>query len=91
MLEAYRRRFGPNQQDGTYHAFETTERAVQTGDIIVLDRQANAIGDVLPFNDIPTLAGGRQLHADIVVEVAADHVVAIGGNLSDGRGAAATR
>jgi hypothetical protein len=86
VLDAFRRRFGPNpnRMDGTYHAFRTSERAVQEGDIIVLDRQAGAIGGVLDFDDIPTLVGGRALHGDIVVELGVDNIIAIGGNLGDG-------
>jgi hypothetical protein len=82
VIEAYQRRFGPGDKDGTYHAFRPNERSVQVGDIIVQDRQAAAIGAVWNFNNIPALAGGREMHCDIVVEVAADNAVAIGGNLS---------
>ena len=71
---------------GTYHAFRTTEHAVQVGDIVAQDRQAGAIGDVVAFTDIPGLvAAGRRMHCDIVVEVppGGGHVVTIGGNLGD--------
>jgi hypothetical protein len=72
--------------DGTYHAFDVPARPVQVGDIIVQDRQANAIGDVWTFANIPALAGGRQMHTDIVVavDVVAGDCTAIGGNLSNG-------
>jgi hypothetical protein len=88
-LEAYRRGFGPNLRNGTYHAFEINKRSPQIGDIIVQDRQVPANGDiknVLHFKDIPTiLGGGYKLHGDIVIEVppGADYVVTIGGNLSN--------
>jgi len=82
VREAYRRRF-QDRRDGTYHAFRPDERAVQVGDIVVLDRQANRLEDVVAFDDIPTvLAGGRALHGDVVVEVSDGYCVAIGGNLS---------
>jgi hypothetical protein len=86
VVEAYHRRFGPNRKDGTYHAFRISESAPQVGDIIVQDRQANVIANVVGFDQIPTpvLTGGRELHGDIVVEVAADSVVTIGGNLNGG-------
>jgi hypothetical protein len=80
--EAYRRRTVGTSD--TYHSFDTTERAVKIGDIIVQDRQANRFEDVWRYTDISTLAGaGREMHCDIVVEVpgAGGHVVAIGGNL----------
>lgn len=84
-VEAYRRRFGPGKKDGTYHAFSVSEQAPQIADILVQDRQAGNIAGVIPFNDIPTvLPGGRELHGDIVVEVNANDVVTIGGNLSNG-------
>jgi hypothetical protein len=84
VADAFRRRRAGIA--GTYHAFDTTERAVEVGDIIVQDRQAGAIGDVWKFADIPALATtGRQMHCDIVTEVTAgsDHVVTIGGNLGN--------
>jgi hypothetical protein len=82
-FEAFQRRMGPNRLDGTYHAFAPAERAPQIGDIIVQDRQAVAPAAPLTFAQISALAGGRELHGDIVVEVAADHVVTMGGNLGD--------
>jgi len=85
VVEAFRRRFGPNQKDGTYHAFRIDERAPQVGDIVVQDRQANNIGGVVTFDQIPTvLPAGRNMHGDIVVEVNATDVVTVGGNLSGG-------
>ena len=86
VLEAYRRRFGPDGRNGTYHAFRISERTPQVGDIIVQDRRAGSINDVVDYNDIPrALAGGLSLHGDIVVEVPddVDYVVAIGGNLGN--------
>jgi hypothetical protein len=83
--EAYRRRFGPTgRTNGTYHAFEISEREPQVGDIIVQDRAASGIGGVMRFSDIPG-SGGRALHSDIVVEAApaADFVITIGGNVGD--------
>ncbi|RDV24599.1 DUF2272 domain-containing protein [Alteromonas aestuariivivens] len=80
VLGAYRRRFGPGQATGTYQAFEISEREPKIGDIIVQDRH----GSVVSFNNIPTtLAGGRKLHADIIVEAdpGNDYVIAIGGNV----------
>ena len=84
VAEAFKRKAA--SVAGTYHSFETTGRAVQVGDIIVQDRQAGAIRDVWRYADIPTLATtGRNMHCDIVVEVAAggDHAVTIGGNLGN--------
>jgi hypothetical protein len=86
VLEAYRRRFGPNPRVGTYQAFKVSERTPQVGDIIVQDRQVNDINTVLKYDDIPTtLTGGYALHGDIVVEVpdGADFVITIGGNVSN--------
>lgn len=83
-LEAHRRRVGPNRRDGTYHAFAPTSRAPAVGDIIVQDRQANAVAQVLSYADIGVLAQGRKTHGDIVIEVATGHVVTIGGNLGQG-------
>ena len=85
VVEAYRRRFGPNQKDGTYHAFSIDEREPQVGDIIAQDRQAGNIGDVVSFDQIPAaLPGGRKMHCDIVIEVNANDVVTVGGNLGGG-------
>ncbi|MFD3458306.1 DUF2272 domain-containing protein [Nocardia fluminea] len=82
IVEAYNRLRGSTK--ATYHAFPATERAVQLGDIIVLDRQAERIADVVQYAGISTLGGGRQLHGDIVVKiVAGHHVETIGGNLAD--------
>lgn len=86
VLEAHRRRFGPNRTNGTYHAFRIDERTPQVGDVIVQDRQANNLANVVNFDSIPaTLAGGRALHGDIVVEAdeGDDFVVAVGGNVGD--------
>ena len=83
VIEAYNRRM--NGTGGGYQAFRINERAPQIGDIIVQDRQARNIANVVTFDQIPTvLPQGRDMHGDIVVEVAADHVVTIGGNLSSG-------
>jgi hypothetical protein len=84
VVEAHRRRFGPGRRDGTYHAFRIGERRVQVGDIIVQDREDVGVHEVWLFDDIPALARrSRKMHADIVVEVARDHVVTIGGNLTN--------
>ncbi len=80
VIGAYNRRYGPGQQTGTYHAFKINEHEPQVGDIIVQDRHNNVVG----FHDIPaTLAGGRNLHADIIVEAdpVGDFVIAAGGNV----------
>jgi len=56
------------------------------GDIIVQDRRANDIADVVAFNDIPTtLAGGYETHGDIIIEVSegGGYVVTIGGNVGN--------
>ena len=66
---------------GTYHAFRPDERAPQLGDIVVQDRRGGITGaQVTP---LATLAPGLITHGDIVVEVAADFVVTIGGNVGD--------
>jgi hypothetical protein len=56
------------------------ERSVQVGDIVVQDCQAAGIGAVSAFDNIPELAG-REMHCDIVIDVAADSAITIGGNL----------
>ncbi len=94
VLEAYQRHFGPNPRYGTYHAFRVNERTPKVGDIIVQDRQATSINAVVRFDDIPTtLAGGYNLHGDIVVDVpdGQDFVVTIGGNLGPDRGGSVRR
>jgi hypothetical protein len=86
VLEAYNRRFGTNPRSGTYHAFRPDERTPQLGDIIIQDRRADNINNVVRFDDIPTtLNSAYNLHGDIVVEVqnGADYVIAIGGNVGD--------
>jgi len=83
VIEAFNRR--KNGTGGGYQAFRINERTPQAGDIIIQDRQAGNLANVVTFDQIPTvLPGGRELHGDIVVEVAADYVVTIGGNLSQG-------
>ena len=86
-LAAYQNRFGTNPRRGTYQAFRPDERTPQVGDIIIQDRQKNlTFPNVVAFNDIPTtLADGRALHGDIVVEVPPDDdfVITIGGNLGN--------
>ena len=80
VIGAYSRRFGHDQRDGTYQAFEINEREPQVGGIIIQDRHNNVVG----FHNIPaTLAGGRNLHADIIVEADPGHdfVIAVGGNV----------
>jgi hypothetical protein len=88
VVEAFKRRFGPDSRDGTYHAFRPDERPVrpvQMGDIIVMDRQADFITDVVTFDDIPTVLLSEYIwHGDIVVEVASSYVETIGGNLDQG-------
>ena len=86
VLEAYNRRFGTNPRSGTYHAFRPDERTPQIGDIIIQDRRADNINNVVRFDDIPTALNSEyNLHGDIVVEVpnGADYVIAIGGNVGD--------
>lgn len=83
VIEAFNRR--TSGTGGGYQAFRINERTPQLGDIIIQDRQAANMANVVTFDQIPTvLPQGRELHGDIVVEVAADHVVTIGGNLSQG-------
>ena len=77
---------GPGQRDGTYHAFEVSERVPQVSDIIVQVRGPNSIANVMEFNDIRGVgARGRAMHCDIIVEALAgeDFVVTIGGNVGD--------
>jgi hypothetical protein len=80
LVEAHARGSAQPPITGTYHAFAPLQRAVQEGDIIVQDRDANDPNDVISFEDSATMER-RPLHSDIVVRVADDHVVAIGGNL----------
>jgi phage replication-related protein YjqB (UPF0714/DUF867 family) len=87
LLEAYDRRFGVNRMVGTYQAFRLNERMPQVGDIIIQDRPANDLTEVLDFDEIPTTQGlGYNLHGDLIVEVPddADYVITIGGNVGDG-------
>jgi hypothetical protein len=66
----------------TYQAFDPAVRAPQVGDIIVQDRAANHSRDIVSFSSIAAaFRRGHNTHGDIVVEVAGDHVIAIGGNL----------
>jgi Uncharacterized protein conserved in bacteria (DUF2272) len=67
---------------GRYHAFVPSARAPQLADIIVQDRRDN-IGPS-QVRTLPTLPKGAETHGDIVVEVSADSVVTIGGNVADG-------
>ncbi len=80
--EAHQRRFGPNQRDGTYHAFDPATRSPQVGDIIVQERR-RAPQNPLDFSRIRAIAGGFLLHGDIVVEVGNNFVIAVGGNVGD--------
>ena len=67
---------------GRYHAFGPSARAPQRADIIVQDRRDNIRpGQVRTLDTLPEDA---ETHGDIVVEVAADSVVTIGGNVADG-------
>jgi len=82
-LEAHSRRHGPNRRRGTYHAYPPTDHTPDTGDIIIQDRKAQTPAAVLTFANIAALAQGRDTHGDIVVEVAPNHVVAVGGNVGN--------
>ena len=82
--EAYQR--GTGRTMGTYNAFQINTGTPQVGDIIIQDRQAQTIGNVLQFGRIPQQLApgmGRELHGDIVVEapVGSNFVVTIGGNV----------
>lgn len=82
--EAHRRTSGPAQREGAYHACPPPGQSVGLGDIIVQDRHPSPdanVADVWRFARIPQILAGRRLHGDIVVDVTADHVVAIGGNV----------
>jgi hypothetical protein len=84
--EAYQR--GTGRTMGTYNAFQINTRTPQVGDIIIQDRQAQTIGNVLQFGRIPQQLApgmGRELHGDIVVEarVGSNFVVTIGGNVGN--------
>ena len=86
VLEAYNRRFGTNRSNGTYHAFRPNERRPQIGDIVIQDRRANSIDDVVKFDQIPTILKSEyNLHGDIVVDApnGADYILAVGGNVGD--------
>jgi len=67
---------------GRYHAFDPSARNPQLADIIVQDRK----DDILPsqVRTLATLPPRVELHGDIVVEIAPDSVVTIGGNVADG-------
>lgn len=81
-VEARRRRAATMpRRRGTHHAFRPAERAPQLGDIVVQDRR-----DGITAPQVATLAAlapGLFTHGDIVVEVQADFVVTIGGNVGD--------
>lgn len=79
VMEAYRR---AELGLGGYHTFPIGRRRVQLGDIIVQDRRNVTPENVTQYDEIPTMPR-RELHGDIVVDVQADHCVAIGGNLSN--------
>jgi Uncharacterized protein conserved in bacteria len=79
VIEAFNR--AQKGTRGTYHAFAPNKRAVQVGDIIIQDRQAKKPENVWLFKDIPGLAGGREMHGDIVIEVNDDNVITMGGNV----------
>jgi hypothetical protein len=66
---------------GRYHAFLPSARVPQVGDIIVQDRRDGIGPDEV--NDLPTLPVDAEIHGDIVVEVSANSVVTIGGNVAD--------
>jgi hypothetical protein len=70
------------RRGGTYHAFDPATRAPQLGDIIVQDRSPADPARSLTFASLATLVR-RPLHGDIVVEVDAGHVVALGGNVDN--------
>ena len=83
-LAAYISRFGFNPRNGTFQAFET-HYPPEIGDIIIQDRVATNITDVVKFTDIPTLFAPQQTfrntHGDIVTEVNCGFVKTLGGNL----------
>lgn len=73
-----------HKRDGTYHAFDPSERPPSIGDIIVLDRQAATAANALRLRSIQLPAGQRETHGDIVVDVQQGYVETIGGNLGQG-------
>jgi hypothetical protein len=81
-VEARRRREQTSpRRRGTYHAFTPAERAPALGDIIVQDRRSGiAAGQVVKLKSLPP---DQITHGDIVVDVQAGFVVAIGGNVGD--------
>ena len=88
--EAYLRRFNSNPTNGTYQAFEIQEHSPQKGDIIIQDREAEDIDEVVRFAKIrDVLDSFRNLHGDIVIEdntdkCYSDFVITLGGNLGVG-------
>lgn len=80
---------------GTYHAFAPADAAIEVGDIIIQDRRqgldpaGGCYQEGMGLADVRTLADMAAgtlncTHGDIVTEVEANSVVAIGGNLSNG-------
>ena len=67
---------------GRYHAFMPSARAPQLADIIVQDRRDNIAPSQV--RALATLPDDAETHGDIVVDVSADSVVTIGGNVADG-------
>ena len=75
-----------NEILGCYHAFRKTEKPIEIGDIIILDRRSSndiGINDVRTYTDL-----SRQpatTHGDIVVEIdeATNSVITIGGNVGN--------
>lgn len=96
--EAHRARFGCRRangtfdpschHDGTYHAFEPSDRPIQPGDIIVQDRRENRTdnpANIWSFQDSQINQG--DMHGDVVVEVRLTanppYVETIGGNVGN--------
>jgi hypothetical protein len=71
------------RQDGTYQAFDPATTAPEAGDIIVQHRGSLTAGSVFRFANLSRISS-MITHGDIVVDVHADDVVTLGGNLTGG-------
>lgn len=77
--EAHRRTVGAIARRETYRAFDPTLLAPEPGDIIVQDRRA---AGGFTFARMPP--GAMITHGDIVIEINANDVITLGGNLGSG-------
>lgn len=66
-----------------YKAYEINQVKPELGDIICNDRKANGSCTGTSLSNLKDRSGWKKSHGDIVVEVHANRLVVIGGNVSD--------